>query len=272
MIFVGAFITFYIAVIMVMYLSQRKLMYHPNSNLDTPLSHGIPEVVPIKLVTSDDLTITSWFKASGTNKPFLIYFHGNAGHIGDRATKVCAYLEAGYGILLVGYRGYGGNPGKPTEQGLYKDAATALDFLLRSGVAPDQWVLYGESLGTAIAIEMAARFSTKTPVAGVVLEAPFSSMADAAGALYPYLPTKILIKDEYDSKLKITTIKSPIMVVHGDMDKTIPQKLGIKLFDAANEPKSSLWINGAGHNNLYDFGMDQEVISFIDKNWPRTSE
>ena len=119
MIFVGAFIMVYIAVIMVMYLSQRKLMYHPDSNLDTPLSHGIPEAVPIKLVTSDNLTITSWFKASGTNKPFLIYFHGNAGHIGDRATKVCAYLEAGYGILLVGYRGYGGNPGKPTEQGLY---------------------------------------------------------------------------------------------------------------------------------------------------------
>lgn len=269
--FVGAVIALYFAVIVGMYLGQRKLMYHPDSSLDSPQSYGIPEVVPIKLVTSDNLAITSWFKAAGTNMPFLVYFHGNAGHIGDRAAKVRSYVEAGYGILLVGYRGYGSNPGNPTEQGLYDDAATALDFLLRSGVASDQWVLYGESLGTAIAVEMASRFST-TPVAGVVLEAPFSSMADAAGAHYPYVPTKLLIKDAYDSISKIRKIKSPIMIVHGNMDKTIPQKLAIKLFDAANEPKYSLWINGAGHNNLNDFGMDQEVISFIDKNWLRTSE
>ena len=241
-------------------------MYHPDASLGTPLSHSLPEAVSIKLSTSDNLNIISWLKTAPLNKPFLIFFHGNAGHIGDLAPKVRPYVDAGFGVLMVGYRGYGGNPGKPSEKGLYEDAAIALDFLLLSGVTSNRWFLYGESLGAAIAVEMAARFNPIAPVAGVVLEAPFTSMADAAGAHYPFVPITLLLKDKYSSVSKIDKITSPLMILHGDMDKTVSQKLGIKLFDAANEPKYSYWVNGAGHNDLCDFGVNQLIIEFIEKN------
>ena len=267
MIFIGFIALVYISIILGMYIGQRNLMYHPVASLGTPLSHNIPEVVSIKVGSSDNLNITSWFKMGSSNKPFLIFFHGNAGHIGDVAAKARPYVDAGFGILLVGYRGFGGNPGKPSEKGLYEDSAAALNFLLLSGVKSNHWVLYGESLGAAIAVEMATRFNHLVPVSSVVLEAPFTSMADAARAHYPFAPIKLLLKDNYDSLSKIDKITSPIMILHGDMDETVPQKLGIKLFNAANEPKYSLWVNGAGHNDLYDFGVDQLIMKFIEKNW-----
>ena len=203
MIFIGVIAFVYVSVILGMYLSQRNLMYHPDASLGTPLSHNIPEVVSINLSSSDNLNIISWFKMGASNKPFLIFFHGNAGHIGDLAEKVRPYVDAGFGVLLVGYRGFGGNPGKPTEKGLYEDAAAALDFLLLSGVKSDHWVLYGVSLGAAIAVEMATRFNSLAPVSSIVLEAPFTSMADAAKIHYPFAPIKLLLKDQYNSLSKI---------------------------------------------------------------------
>ena len=267
MIFISAIVAVYVTLILGMYIGQRKLMYHPNLSLGSPESHRIPEVMPIKLNSSGNLSITSWFKMASSSKPVLIFFHGNAGHIGDLAVKVRPYVEAGFGILLVGYRGYGGNPGKPSEKGLYEDATAALEFLLMSGVTSDQWVLYGESLGAAIAVEMAVRFNFSAPVASVILEAPFTSMADVAIKRYPFVPINLFLKDKYNSVSKIDKITSPLMILHGDKDEIISQKLGIKLFDAANEPKFSLWINGAGHNDLYDFDADQTIIEFIEKNW-----
>ena len=264
--FIGAAFALYIVLIAAMYFGQRKLMYSPGVTMGVPVFHGIPEVVPIKLSSSDDLALTSWFRAPGTNKPIIIYFHGNAGHIGDRGVKVRKYVEAGYGILLVGYRGYGGNSGSPTEHGLYDDATAALNFLIRTGISPDQWVLYGESLGAAVAVEMAARFGEKSPVAAVVLEAPFTSMVDAAKSHYPFAPVGMLVLDRYDSISKINKINSPLLVVHGEADLTVPQKLGVRLFEAAHEPKTAFWIKNAGHSNLYDFDADERVMEFIETN------
>ena len=264
--FIGAVLALYIVLIAAMFFGQRKLIYSPDSNMGLPVNHGIPEVVAIRLSSTDDLTITSWFRAPGTNKPIIIFFHGNAGHIGDRGVKVRKYVEAGYGILLVGYRGYGGNPGSPTEYGLYDDAAAALDFLTRTGIAADHWVLYGESLGAAVAVEMAMRFAETTPVSAVVLEAPFTSMTDAAKKHYPYVPVNLLVHDRYDSFSKIKKINSPLLVVHGEKDLVVPQDLGIRLFETANEPKTAYWIKGAGHNDLYEFDADRLVIEFIEKN------
>ncbi len=266
MIYIGFALTLYVAVIAFMYFGQRKLMYHPSSQLGPPASYNIAEVVPIKLPSTDGLTIVSWFRAAGTNKPIIVYFHGNAGHVGDRGGKVRAFVDAGYGLLLVGYRGFGGNPGQPTEQGLYDDAAAALNFLVRTGVSSDHWVLYGESLGSAVAVEMARRFADK-PVAAVVLEAPFTSMADAAKSHYPFVPAGLLLKDKYDSFAKIGRINSPVLVVHGDQDKTVPIGLGQRLFEAAAEPKIAQWIKGAGHGDLYDFGVDGLIISYLKKIW-----
>jgi len=269
MTYLGIAVGVYVVLVLAMYTGQRKLMYHPDASMGTPASHGIAEVVPIRLPSSDGLTITSWFRAAGTNKPIIVYFHGNAGHIGDRGSKVRAYVDAGYGILLVGYRGYGGNPGSPTEQGLYDDASTALNFLTRTGIAPDHWVLYGESLGSGVAVEMAYRSADTMPVAAVVLEAPFTSMADAAKSHYPFVPAKILLKDRYDSLSKIENVKSPVFIIHGNKDRTVPFALGQRLFDTAREPKTSVWVDGAGHNNLYDFGAAEHVMSFLVEVWAK---
>lgn len=267
MIYVVALVGLYLILVLMLYLGQRKLMYHPGSTLGTPASHGLAEVVPVKLKAGDGTPVTSWFRAAGTNKPIFVYFHGNAGHIGDRGNKVRPYVEAGYGMLLVGYRGYGGNPGTPSENGLYQDAQAALEFLARTGITPDHWILYGESLGTAVAVEMASRYAKDTPVGAVVLEAPFSSMSDAAASHYPYIPVKYLLRDTYDSMSKIDTIASPLYLFHGSRDKTVPQALGRRLFDAAREPKKADWIDGAGHNDLYDFSAAQNVIAFVKDVW-----
>jgi len=263
MIYAGVIVALYVFVVAMMYLGQRKLLYHPSRTLGTPAAHGIAEVVPIKLKSTDGLTITSWFRAAGTNKPILVYFHGNAGNVGDRASKVRPFLDAGYGILLVGYRGYGLNSGSPTEAGLYADAATALDFLMRTEIAPDHWILYGESLGTAVAVEMAVRFAKSTPVGAVVLEAPFTSMIDAAKSHYPYIPVNLLLLDRFETIAKIRHIDSPLFIFHGSADATVPQTLGKRLFDEAADPKSAKWIDGAGHSNLYEYGADKDVLDFI---------
>jgi fermentation-respiration switch protein FrsA (DUF1100 family) len=169
--------------------------------------------------------------------------------------------------MLVGYRGYGNNQGTPSEKGLYDDASLALDFLSRTGITPDHWILYGESLGTAVSVEMAAAISEQSPVAAVILEAPFSTMKDAAQSHYPWAPVGLLLKDRFESIRKINKIVAPLLLFHGTADKVVPVELGRRLFDAAIEPKTAHWINGAGHNNVFEMGGEKLSIDFIDKIW-----
>jgi fermentation-respiration switch protein FrsA (DUF1100 family) len=164
---------------------------------------------------------------------------------------------------LVGYRGYGGNPGSPNEQGLYADGRAQLEFLAGQGVKPERWVLYGESLGTAIAVQMAFEQAPKNPVGAVILESPFTSLADAAAEHYPFVPARILVKDSYDTLAKIDKIKAPLFVFAGENDAIIPPQHGKTLFEAARQPKESHWIPGGGHNNLHQFGIPGKVIDFL---------
>jgi len=152
---------------------------------------------------------------------------------------------------------------------LYADANIALEFLARSGTAPDHWVLYGESLGTGVAVEMAYRYAKTTPVAGVVLEAPFTSMVDAGKSHYPLVPVGLLIRDRYDSLSKIKQINAPLMIFHGTKDKIVPTKLGRQLFEAAIDPKTAHWIEGAGHNDLYDHDGARLTIEFMKEIWSK---
>jgi len=257
----------YLCIIVIMYVSQRNLMYHPDKSLGRPMDSGLPEMVAVNLTNSEGMKIVSWYKSASTNKPTLVYFHGNAGNIGDRHDKVRPFLDHGIGVVLVGYRGYGNNPGNPSEEGLYADASLALDFLSRTGIMPDHWVLYGESLGTAVAVEMAQRLRTISPAAAVILEAPFSSMAAAGKSHYPWLPVGILLKDRYDSIDKIKSINAPLMILHGTADRVVPTQLGRNLFDAAVDPKTGHWINGASHDDLFERGGDTLSIDFIEKVW-----
>lgn len=186
-------------------------------------------------------------------------FHGNAGSIAGRGGHVQPWLEAGYGALLLSYRGYGGSEGRPTEDRLYADARAAIAYVLAQGVAPDRLVLYGESLGTGVAVKMAVEHD----VAAVVLEAPFTSAVDVGAEAYWILPVRWMMKDRYESIKRISEIDAPLLIIHGEADRTIPISHGRELLAAAREPKRGIFIAGAGHNDLRTFGAGNMILEFL---------
>ena len=240
--------------------SQRRLMYHPDNDTPSLADAGVPDMAAVTLATNDGLELLSWYRApTREGAPSLIYFHGNAGHIGYRGHKVRPYLDAGYGVLLVSWRGFGGNPGSPTEDGFYNDARAALDFVEAQGVAPARIILYGESIGSGPAVHMAQ----ERTIGALVLEAPFTSAADLAQRLYWYLPARYMVLDKFDSIAKIGAIDAPLFIVHGESDQVVPADMSKSLLAAANEPKGARFFPGADHNNLYDLGAAEAVLDFL---------
>lgn len=259
------FIGIYLAILALMYVAQRHLMYQPGKVLPPVDQTQIPNAIVETLDTNDGLSLVSWYLPPSNGKPVVVYFQGNAATIADRDYKVAPWHEAGYGVWLVGYRSFGGNPGSPSEDGLYADARAVLKTLSDRGVSHERVILYGESLGSGVATHMAKELADKgMPALGLVLEAPFTSMGDAAQDHYPFLPARILVKDAYDSLAKISSIKTPLMIVHGDQDRVVRQEHGRRLFAAAQRPKTALWIKGAAHNNLYDFEAGKQIARFFD--------
>lgn len=247
-----------------MYVFQRTMLYHPSTSVPDPAGSGVPEMQPVDLQTADGLTLTAWFRPAGAGLPTIVLFSGNAGNIGDRAFKVRPLLDAGYGVLLAGYRGYGGNPGSPSEDGLYHDGRAALGMIHEKGIASSDVVLYGESLGSGVAVHLAHEAAASgSPVGGLILEAPYTSIADVAASHYPFVPALWLVKDRFDSEAKIADVRSPVMIFHGERDRVVPTRFGRRLFAAAAEPKESRWISEAGHNDLYEFSADRMVQDFL---------
>lgn len=248
-----------------MFFFQRHLMYQPGLTLPLPAETQVPMAEVRRIQSAPGLELTSWYVPPAENRPVIVYFQGNAATIAERDFKAVLWTAAGYGVWLTGYRGFGGNPGSPTETGLYADAAAVIAALGADGIAPGRIILYGESLGTGVATHMAALLAAAgTPVKGLVLEAPFQSMGAAAQDHYPFIPAKWLVRDRYDSLSKIARIATPLLIVHGGQDRVVDQKHGRTLFAAAIEPKQATWIEGAAHNNLYDFGAGDRVRAFFD--------
>jgi hypothetical protein len=256
----------YLLVLGFLFVVQRHLLYVPSQERPDLAEFGLAGVMePVRLTSADGTATTSWFsQGREADSPVIVLFHGNAGHIGHRGIKVRPYLDAGYGVLLQGYRGYGGNPGRPTEEGLYADARAALEYLSREGIRDGRIVLYGESLGSAVAVQMA----TERSVAAVVLEAPFTSIADLAQSRYPIFPVRWLVLDRYDSLSKIDRVRAPVFFVHGERDRIVPVRFGRRLFGAANEPKEALWLPEAEHNDLESFAIADAVLDFVRRRVP----
>jgi hypothetical protein len=256
---------FYVVLVTAMFALQRSFLYHPESYMPSPAESGVASMVETHFVTEDGLDLVAWTEPPRVaQKPWVVIFHGNAGTMAGRAFKAKLFLNAGYGVMLVEYRGYGGNPGHPTEEGLFADARAALNYLTAQGIAGEKLVLYGESLGTGVAVTMATEFARAGhPVAALVLEAPFTSTADVAAKHYPYLPARMLLKDRFDSLSRIQDIKTALFVAHGSKDWTVPQKLGRILFAAAPEPKEALWIEGGGHSDLFQYGLGEAILAFL---------
>lgn len=164
----------------------------------------------------------AWYWPASAGQRTVAVMHGNAGHIGHRLGTAAPYVAAGYGVLLVEYRGYGGNPGRPSEEGLVADGRAALDWLAAEGVPPDRTVLYGESLGTGVAV----RLATEYPVAGIVLEAPYTAVVDVARSRFWFLPVGLLLQDRFESLGRLADVSAPILVLHGTADRVIDLHTG----------------------------------------------
>jgi fermentation-respiration switch protein FrsA (DUF1100 family) len=252
----------YLGFLLLLFLTQRRIVFKPDPTLADLAAVGLAEQMKeVAIATADGLTLTSWWAAPvRADGRAIVYFHGNAGHRGGRADRIRDYLAAGYGVLLVGYRGYGGNPGLPTEAGLYADARASLAFVARENVRPEQIILLGESLGAAVAIQMA----TEHRILALVLEAPFASITHSARARYPLFVFDFLVRDKFNSLQKIGKINVPLLLIHGEQDRTTAVRFGRMIYDAANEPKRAHFIAEAGHNDLLEHGMAKAVMEFID--------
>ena len=251
----------YVGVVALAYVFQRSLLYFPGGALPPPARAGLAEMATMTLVTADRLSLVAWYRAPADRAAVIVLFHGNAGTIADRAFKARPLLDAGFGLLLVEYRGYGGNPGSPSEAGLYADGRAAIAFLEHQEIGTDRIVLMGESLGSGVAVELA----TAERFAALVLESPFTSIPDVAAGHYPYLPVRWLTKDRFPSIAKIGRIQAPLLVIHGERDRVVPVRFGRRLFAAAPEPKHALFLPAAGHNDLYNHGVAAAVIEFLNQ-------
>ncbi len=251
----------YTGVMLAMYLLQRSLQYFPQDKGLSPEAIGLSGVTVHRLATPDGERIVTWYVAAKAGRPTILYFHGNAGEIGDRPNRFRYYAERGFGLLYVSYRGYGGSTGRITERGLVTDAVTAYDWLIAQGVAHAQIALVGESLGTGVAVQLAAQ----KPVGAVALEAPYTSTADIAASIYWWLPVRLLMKDQFRSTDHISAVTAPLLIIHGAADTIVPARYGKALFAAANEPKELAIIEGFGHDVLFEEATWAKEVEFFDR-------
>jgi fermentation-respiration switch protein FrsA (DUF1100 family) len=246
----------YALVCLVVYLAQVKLVFFPGPPPSrTPADAGLA-FDAWTIATSDGERLDAWLVRApgaapgvssgvsprGAARGALLFCHGNAGTIENRLDRAQAFARMGLDVLLFDYRGYGRSSGKPTEDGVYLDADSAYDALVAAGFGPERIVAYGESLGGAVAIDIAAR----RKVAALIVEDSFTSLADMAAELYRWLPARLLARIRFDSIAKVSRVNAPILVVHSPADGLVPFEHGKRLFEAAREPKTLLVTSG-GH-------------------------
>jgi uncharacterized protein len=230
------------------FLGQRQLQYFPSRADPAPAEVGLAGVSVETLATADGETLVLWHAPARGNRPTVLFLHGNAGSIADRAPRL-AFLQAeGFGAAFLSYRGYGGSSGSISEAGLLTDARAAHDFLVANGVPADRIAVVGESLGTGVAIQLAA----ERPIGALILEAPYTAAVDVAAAHYPWLPVRILMKDQFHSLGHISRVNAPVLILHGTDDSVIPYAHGQRIFAAAPQPKSFVTLDSQGHEALFD--------------------
>ena len=247
----------YFCVMAGLYLLQRKMIFFPDQS--TPDISVYSHLHEITVKTADGLTITGWHRPADHDKSTLIFFHGNAGHYGHRIYNVEGYIEAGFGVLLAGYRGYGGNEGTPSEAGFYNDARAYISQLITAGTNEQNIILYGQSIGSGVAVQMATEFKN---VKALILEAPYTSLPDVAAKTYFFIPVHLLMKDKFDNLPKIKNVHAPLLIIQGLKDRIIPPAFGQKLYTQANQPKEIYQLKNHGHNDLPFKALSSKVIDF----------
>jgi fermentation-respiration switch protein FrsA (DUF1100 family) len=258
---VSSVVLAYFIIILFVYFYQRNLLYHPSENnyLNDKITFNYEEIF---IETDKKIKLKSWFIKKDLDKfKTILIFHGNAGNLFNRVYKLNELNKLDVNILLISWRGFSGNKGKPTEKNLYRDADESVKWLNNQGVISKNIILYGESLGTGVATEL----GTSNAFGGIILESPFTSIANAAKIYYPYLPVSIILKDRYDSIGKIKNINTPIFIMHGKMDNIVPQQMGLELFEKANNPKYSYFPEDDDHMMNYNEQLLNKIKLFINK-------
>ena len=230
----------------VLWSQQRRLIYFPSAGPVPAAATVIPGGRDVTIDTEDGIRLGAWYFPGGTG-PAVLVCNGNAGDRSLRAGLAAALARTGLSVLLFDYRGYGGNPGRPSQDGLAVDARAARHWLAaQPEVDPRRIVYFGESLGAAVAVGLAVE---QAPAA-LVLRSPFTSLTDVGAVHYPWLPVRRLLLDHYPSIERMASIHAPVLVIAGDRDDIVPAALSQRLYDAAGEPKRWLLVPDAGHNDL----------------------
>ena len=248
----------YGVLLVLMYVFQRSLMYFPDTKRTPPALAGLPQAEEVALRSSDGERLIAWHVPPRAGQKLVIYFQGNAGALDLRAERFGRLTADGTGVLAICYRGYGGSTGSPSEAGLIRDALAAYDYAVARHPAA-RIVLWGESLGTGVAVALAA----ERDVGGVILDAPFSSIADVGAAAYPFAPVRWLIKDPFHSDRRIARVHAPLLIRHGEGDAVVPIRFGERLFALANEPKRFEGFAGEGHVITDERGGMDSVRAFL---------
>ena len=249
----------YLAILAITFFFQRNLLYHPMENNYSGDKISV-YVEKVMIKTQDEINLLSWYHNKKSNDyKTILFLHGNAGSLENRIHKINHFKNMNVNFLLLAWRGFNGNKGKPNEIGLYEDARSAVRWLKSKGVEEKNIIIYGESLGTGVAIEV----GQDKKFAGIILESPFTSMVDAGKEKYPFLPVRFLLKDKYESINKIKNIKSPILVMHGKVDRIVPFYMGKKIYELANEPKYSYFTEYDNHMMKYDENLLKALKKFI---------
>ena len=258
---ISSIIIVYIVIILFFYFYQRSLLYLPSENnyLNDKISFNYKEIV---IKTDTNVKLKSWFIEKDLKKfKTILFFHGNAGNLFNRVYKLNELNKLDLNILIISWRGFSGSEGEPTEKNLYHDAEEVVKWLNNLGVNNKNIILYGESLGTGVATEL----GKKNIFGGIILESPFTSIAKTAKIYYPYLPINLVLKDRYDSIEKIQSITVPILIMHGKKDNIVPQKMGLELFEKANEPKFNYFPENDDHMMEYNDELLNNIKIFINK-------
>jgi fermentation-respiration switch protein FrsA (DUF1100 family) len=247
-------VALYAALVLGLFVGQRKILFRCDAAEVDPATLEVPAQT-LRLKTDDGETLLAWSIAPAPKRPLILYFHGNAGGLDLRAERFRAMAEAGIGLLAIEYRGYASSTGSPSERGLKLDGEAAYAAAIASGVAPERIVALGESLGAGVAVALAARHK----VGALVLDSPYSSIADVAAATYWFVPVRALLRDPFRNDLLIGSVDAPVLIVHGTKDGVVPIRFGEKLFALANSPKEFWRVEGAAH-----LAMGERLADIVD--------
>ena len=257
-----ALVFFYVLLLIIVFLFQGKLLYHPTTDnyLQNQVEREPAEIEKVEITTKDKINLIGWFYNRNLEEfKTILFLHGNAGSLENRTYKLNHFKNLNLNFLIIAWRGFSGNKGKPNEMGLYEDAKSAIKWLKAKGVKEKNIILYGESLGTGVVVEVAQNKN----YAGIILESPFTSMVNMGKKYYPFFPVNLLLKDKFESYKKINNIFVPVLIMHGKVDKIVPYDMGKKMYELANEPKFFYSQEYGDHMIEYDEKLLTALKKFI---------